>query len=50
MLECIECGQLSQPTEVYNGIQIYECPNGHRWGIVPSTDVEATRQELKEAA
>lgn len=34
-MKCLQCGQEAKPSEIYDGIQLYECKDGHRTGIIP---------------
>jgi hypothetical protein len=46
--KCIECGAESKPEQVIDSVQIYECTNGHRWGIV--NDIKEEDIKIVKAA
>lgn len=37
---CLQCGKVSKKTEVYNGIPIGTCPDGHRTGQLPEGEFQ----------
>jgi hypothetical protein len=47
MKPCIECDAESVPTEVIDGVQVYECHNKHRWGLLDERQERKIRNEIR---
>jgi hypothetical protein len=39
-MKCLQCGKAAKETEVYQGIPIGTCEDGHRTGATPEAEVE----------
>lgn len=48
MKACIECGAESVPEQVIDGVQVYECTNKHRWGIIDAAREAQIRAEVEK--
>lgn len=33
-MKCLYCGKEAIPSEIYDGVQLYECEEKHRTGII----------------